>query len=370
MSLCTTLVGVLPSYGSVGIWAPVMLVILRIFQGFSTGGEYGGAATFMSEYAPDNKRGFWGSFLEFGTLTGFTGGLALVALMRTLVGDTGLEHWGWRVPFLCAAPIGSVGLYLRMRMEDTPAFRELEAKGETEPQARTALRDLLRDYRRPLLQLFGLVVALNVVDYTLLTYMPTYLQNTIKLSSSNSDLVIAIGQIGMMICIPFAGMLSDRIGRKPCWWISLTGIFVLSAPMFLLMGQGLAWAVVGFVVLGLVFLLQLGTISATFPAMFPCHVRYAGMAIAYNIATAAFGGTCPAIDDALVSATHNKLMPAYYAMAACVIGAIALRSVVETRGASVRGRGIPGVISRPSGRRPGRRAPLTPAGSGGMGSAS
>lgn len=354
MSLSTTLVGVLPAYGTVGIWAPVMLVVLRVVQGFSTGGEYGGAATFMAEYAPDDKRGFWGSFLEFGTLAGFTGGIAIVALMRTLVGDTGLEHWGWRIPFLVAGPVGVVGLYLRLRMEDTPVFRELEANGETEREAKHALLDLVRDYRRPLLQLFGLVIALNVTDYTLLTYMPTYLQKTINLSSSNSDLVVAIGQMGMMAVIPFAGMLSDRIGRKPCWWISLVALFVLAVPMFELMSQGVGLAVVGFLVLGLAFVLQEGTISAMFPAMFPAHVRYAGMAISYNVATAAFGGTAPAINDALVNATGSRLIPAFYMMFACVVGAIALWTVVETRGCSLRGRGVPGVISRPAGRRPGR----------------
>ena len=354
MSVSTLLVGVIPSYGSVGIWAPVMLIVLRVVQGFSTGGEYGGAATFMSEYAPDRKRGFWGSFLEFGTLTGFTGAIGVVALVHFLVGDAAMNAWGWRIPFLVAGPLGAVGLYLRLKMEDTPVFRELESGGENEREATTALRDLLRDYRRPLVQLFGLVIVLNVANYTLLTYMPTYLQDTINMSSGNALLLVAIGQMSMMAMIPFAGALSDRIGRKPCWAISIGALFVLAAPMFWLMSQGFVLAVVGFGVLGLVYVLQLGTISATFPAMFPAHIRYCGMAISYNIATAAFGGTAPAINDALVGATHNKLMPAYYMMASCVVGAVALWSVVETRGCSLRGRGVPGVISRPAGRRPGR----------------
>ncbi|HEY3772655.1 MAG TPA: MFS transporter [Solirubrobacteraceae bacterium] len=349
MSLSTVLIGVIPTYGSVGVWAPVLLILLRVVQGFSTGGEYGGAATFLAEYAPDRRRGFWGSFLEFGTLTGFTGALALTALINLVFGSAALDHWAWRIPFLAAGPLGAIGLYLRMRLEDTPCFRDLKSRGERETEATGALRTLLRDYRRPMLQLFGLVVVLNVADYTLLTYLPTYLQDTIGLSTGDSNLVLASGQLGMMAVIPFAGMLSDRVGRKPCWWFSIGALFVLSVPMFWLMSQGLALAIVGFVVLGMVFVLQLGTISATFPAMFPAHVRYAGMAISYNIATAAFGGTAPAINNALVGATHDKLMPGYYLMAACVIGACGLWGVVETRGCSLRGRRLPRAESQSTG---------------------
>src|SRR5699024_5400159 len=120
MCIGTFLVGVLPTYESVGFWAPVGLIILRVVQGFSTGGEYGGAATFMAEYAPDKKRGFWGSFLEFGTLAGFTAGLVVVLLLRAFTSDADMMSWGWRIPFLLGLPLGLVGLYLRMKMEDTP----------------------------------------------------------------------------------------------------------------------------------------------------------------------------------------------------------------------------------------------------------
>jgi MHS family proline/betaine transporter-like MFS transporter len=353
MCVATFLVGVIPNYQSIGIWAPILLVLLRVVQGFSTGGEYGGAATFMAEYAPDKKRGFWGSFLEFGTLAGFTAAVVVVYLVNAIVGDQAMEQWGWRIPFLLSLPLGGIGLYLRLKMEDTPVFRELEDSGESEPGAVVALKSLLVDYWKPILQLFGLVIALNIVNYTLLAYMPTYLQETIGLSSTSTDLLVVIGQVAMMVAIPFAGALSDRIGRKPCWWISLAGLFVLAIPMFLLMARGLVWAIVGFTVLGLVYVLQLGTISATFPAMFPTQVRYSGMAISYNVATAAFGGTALAANEALIKVTGNNLIPAMYMMGSCVIGAIALYFVIETKGASLSGRGVPGVISRPSGRRPG-----------------
>ncbi|HET8601986.1 MAG TPA: MFS transporter [Segeticoccus sp.] len=342
MALGTFFVGVIPSYASIGIWAPVLLVFLRVVQGFSTGGEYGGAATFMAEYAPDTKRGFWGSFLEFGTLAGFSGGLIITLILRSALSDAAMTSWGWRIPFLIGLPLGLVGLYLRTRMEDTPVFRELQEKEEVESGAGTALRDLFRDYWRPIMRLFGLVVALNIADYTLLTYMPTYMQQTIGLTAQNAEIVVLIGQLVMMALIWIAGSLSDRVGRKPMWWFSLIGVFVVVIPCFWLIGRGFGWAMLGFTVMGLIFLPQLGTISATFPAMFPAHVRYAGMAISYNVATAAFGGTVAVVDEALVKATGNDLMPAFYMMAAMVVGMIALIKVPETKGRSIRGRHVPG----------------------------
>lgn len=343
MGVATFLIGVLPTFESIGILAPILLILLRVVQGFSTGGEYGGAATFMAEYAPDKKRGFWGSFLEFGTLAGLTLAALVVFGLTAAVGDEAMAAWGWRIPFMLALPLALIGLYIRSKLEDTPVFRELEAGGQTEATATTALKSLIVRYWQPILALFGLVIALNVTQYTLLTYMPTYLQGTIGMDADNATLVGVIGQAVMMIFVPMAGSLSDRIGRKPCWLISMAGIVVLAIPMYMLMGQSFGWAILGFTVLGLVYVLQLGTISATFPAMFPTHVRFAGMAISYNVATAAFGGTAPAINEGLVESTGDLLIPAYSMMIASVIGLVALYFVIETKGMSIKGREIPGL---------------------------
>jgi MFS transporter, MHS family, proline/betaine transporter len=258
-----------------------------------------------------------------------------------------MHAWGWRLPFLVAAPLGLVGIYLRTRLEDTPIFRELEAKGEKEERATTAFRDLIAGYWRPILMLGGLVIALNVVNYTLLSYMPTYLENEIGLSSNMSLVVPIIGMLTMMIFLPFAGRISDRIGRKPMWWFSLAGLFVAGVPMFLLMGVNLAGAVIGFAVLGVLYVPQLATISATFPAMFPTHVRYAGMAIAYNVSTSLFGGTAPAVNEWLIGRTGDGLVPAYYMMAACLVGALALIKVPETTRCPINGTETPGTEKAP-----------------------
>ncbi|OLF06053.1 MFS transporter [Actinophytocola xinjiangensis] len=346
MAGATLCVGLLPGYATLGILAPIGLVVLRMIQGFSTGGEYGGAATFMAEYAPDDKRGRYGSFLEFGTLAGFTLGAALALIVEQIVGAAAMADWGWRLPFLIAGPLGIIGLYLRSKLEDTPVFRECAAGGELETRTGTYVRDLL-GYWRPLLLLMGLVVTLNIVNYTLLAYMPTYLETEINLSSTEALVLIIIGQSAMMCLVPFAGAWSDRVGRKTLWWISIVGLFVMAIPMFQLMEQGFGGAVIAFAVLGLLYVPQLSTISAMFPAMFPTHVRYAGFAIAYNVSTSLFGGTAPAVNQGLINATDDLLFPAYYMMGACVIGAVALYFVPETRGCSLRGRGLPGVDTLP-----------------------
>jgi MHS family proline/betaine transporter-like MFS transporter len=225
-------------------------------------------------------------------------------------------------------------------------FREAEAEGKIDHEAKSHLRDLFK-YWKPLVLLMGLVVTLNIANYTLLAYMPTYLESEIGLSSRASLVLIIIGQTAMMLVIPFSGALSDRVGRKTMWWISITGLFVLAIPLFKLMGTGFVPAIIAFAVLGLLYVPQLSTISAMFPAMFPTKVRYAGFAIAYNVSTSLFGGTAPAVNQALINSTGDQLMPAYYMMAACVVGAVALLFVPETRACSIRGDGIPGIDTKP-----------------------
>ncbi|MGW0161096.1 MFS transporter [Mycobacterium sp. NPDC003323] len=347
MAGATLGVGLVPSYAAIGMWAPVLLVALRMIQGFSTGGEYGGAATFMAEYAPSRRRGFFGSFLEFGTLAGFSLGAILMLSCSLVLNDTQMESWGWRLPFLVAAPLGLVGVYLRSRLEETPVFQELDESAETEDETSTQFKHLVTQYWRPIVRLGGLVVALNVVNYTLLSYMPTYLEGTIGLTSNHALIVPIIGMLAMMVFLPLAGMLSDRFGRKPLWWFSVTGLFVAGVPMFLLMGTGMAGAIIGFAVLGLLYVPQLATISATFPAMFPTQVRFAGFAIAYNVSTSLFGGTAPALNEWLIGETGNGLVPAFYMMLACVIGAVALIGMPETARCPIGGTETPGTADAP-----------------------
>jgi MHS family proline/betaine transporter-like MFS transporter len=286
----------------------------------------------MAEYAPDDRRGFFGSFLEFGTLTGFSFGAILMLGFSLTLGDAAMHRWGWRIPFLVAGPLGMAGTYLRSKMEDTPVFRAAaEAVGE-DVHASPGLADLARRHWRPLLVTGGLVVALNVVNYTLLSYMPTYFSANLGLTTEQALIVPIVGMLFMMLFLPLAGHLSDRIGRRPMWRFSLLGLLFLVVPLYMLMATGLYGAIVAFILLGLLYVPQLATISATFPALFPTHVRFAGFAIAYNVSTSLFGGTAPAIGSGLITLTGNDLMPAFYMIAACLVGLAALRFMPETAG--------------------------------------
>jgi MFS transporter, MHS family, proline/betaine transporter len=321
-------IGLLPTFGAVGWLAPILLVIARLVQGFATGGEYGGAAAFIAEYAPDKRRGFYCSFLEFGTTGGFVLAAGLVTVLELGLSPEAMGAWGWRIPFLIAGPLGLVGLYLRSRLEDTPAFRELE---EHQQISTSPLKETLTKHWAPILTCIGLVLFYNVAVYTILFYMPTYLQSTLGLDSTPALLYI----LGMMLMIMFViipiGALSDRVGRKPLIMTSCVGFIVLGYPAFLLLAMGtVPGTVVGLLILGLLLVLLLGTMSATLPALFDTDVRYGGFSIGYNVSTSIFGGTAPLILTALVNSTGNNSMPGIYLAVASLISLIAVVKLTES----------------------------------------
>ncbi|MFI5605706.1 MFS transporter [Amycolatopsis sp. NPDC051903] len=332
MSGCTFLVGVLPTYAgsySMGIGAPIAILLLRLIQGFSTGGEYGGAATFIAEYAPTKRRGFFGSFLEFGTLSGYVlGNVVVLAVTLSLPMDQ-VEAWGWRIPFFVALPLGLIGLYLRSRLEDTPEFKRLEAAGEKPEKA--PLKETFTRNWRMILNLIGIVLLLNIADYMLLTTMPTYFTDTLHINDNTSTLIIiGVELVQMAIILPLGG-LSDRIGRKPLLLTAAIGFLVLSWPCIKLMQSGsILWLIVGFGIVALLLVLMLAVIGSTFPAMFPTRVRYGSFAIGYNVSTSLFGGTCGVVVTALIQSTGNKDWPAYYLIIAAAIALIPIIKIPET----------------------------------------
>lgn len=328
MSGATFVVGILPGYDSIGIWSPILLILARLIQGFSTGGEYGGAATFIVEFASNRRRGFMASWLEFGTLGGFSLGAIIVTVLTLILPDAAMSGWGWRVPFLVAGPLGLFGLYLRLKLEDTPVFKELEEAGHV---AETPLRDAFVKNWRLMLLCVGLVLILNVAYYTVLTYLPTYLSERLHIASSQALLVILGIYIGMMIVITFVGRLSDRVGRKPVLLASCVGFIVLSYPAFLLITSGsLIGTVGGLAILGFLVVLLAGTMPATLPAIFPTRLRYGSFAIAYNVSTSLFGGTAPLVITWLIAQTGNNFMPAFYLMGAAAIAIVPIMLIKET----------------------------------------
>ncbi|WP_434590128.1 glycine betaine/L-proline transporter ProP [Streptomyces sp. A5-4] len=339
MAIGTLAIGLIPSFASIGWWAPALLVLFRLLQGFSTGGEYGGASTFIAEYAPDKRRGFFGSFLEFGTLAGYVGAAGLVTVLTTVLGSDTMESWGWRIPFLVAGPLGLVGLYLRLKLDETPAFQKLEnenarateAADTVETTTKDDLAKIFRLYWPTLILCICLVGAYNVTDYMLLSYMPTYLSDELGYSETHGLLILLAVMVFLMLIISRVGRLSDRFGRKPLLMTGMAGFLFLSLPAFLLIQQGSIPAVtIGMLMLGLSLLCMLGTMSAALPALFPTDVRYGSLSVGYNLSASLFGGTTPLVITALISVTGSNLMPAYYCMAAALIGMIAVACMKET----------------------------------------
>ncbi|WJV48468.1 glycine betaine/L-proline transporter ProP [Streptomyces flavofungini] len=340
MAVGTFAIGLIPSYAAIGFWAPVLLIVFRLVQGFSTGGEYGGASTFIAEYAPDKRRGYFGSFLEFGTLAGYVGAAGLVTILTTTLDDGAMEAWGWRIPFLVAGPLGLVGLYLRLRLDETPAFQKLEdrtyhsateAASTVETSAKGDLAKIFRQYWPTLILCIALVGAYNITDYMLLSYMPTYLTDEMGYDDTHGLLILIATMVVLMLVINRIGVLSDRYGRKPLLMTGMVGFLVLSVPAFLLIKQGALVAVsAGMLMLGLSLVCLLGTMSATLPALFPTPVRYGSLSVGYNLSASLFGGTAPLVITALISVTGTDMMPAYYAMAAAVVGIVAVACMKET----------------------------------------
>ncbi|MFG3029318.1 MFS transporter [Streptomyces sp. NPDC048253] len=332
MAAGTFAIGLIPSYASIGVGAPVLLLAARLVQGFSTGGEYAGASTFIAEYAPDKRRGFLGSWLEFGTLAGYIGGAGLVTVMTALLSTEDLLSWGWRIPFLIAGPMGIVGLYLRMRLEETPAFAAEIKKAESS-RTKVPLRRMITGQWRALLLCVGLVLVFNVTDYMLLSYMPSYLTGELHYDETHGLLVVLGVMAVMMIVQPFAGALTDRVGRRPVIAAGCAGFLLLSVPALLLIRQGSLFAVaLGMGALGLLLVCFTAAMPAALPALFPTKVRYGSLSIGFNVSVSLFGGTTPLVVTALIGATGNMMMPAYYMMAAAVIGGVAVWFMAESAG--------------------------------------
>ena len=328
MSGSTFVIGLLPTYHQIGVAAPALLLLCRMVQGFSTGGEYGGAATYIAEFAPDKRRGFYGSWLEFGTLVGFGLGALIPTVLILSLDDPSMQSWGWRIPFFIAGPLGGVGLYLRKRLEDTPAFNNLK---ETHNIAKSPLKALIVGHWQRLLILIGIVIAINVGNYTLLTYMETYLQQTLHVPDSTALVPLLAVVVLMLVLITPVGALSDRFGRKPLFLSACICYIVLTYPAFLLISQGTTvTTLAGLGLLGLCHVQLIGPLAATLPAMFPTKVRYAAFSIGYNLSTAAFGGTAPLVNDAVVNSTGNTFFPAYYLMAGAAIAIIPVLLMPET----------------------------------------
>ncbi|RFC78007.1 proline/glycine betaine transporter ProP [Streptomyces sp. AcE210] len=355
MAASTFAVGFLPTYSAVGFLAPILLLVCRLVQGFSTGGEYAGATTYIAEYAPDKRRGFLGSWLDFGTFIGYSLGSGLVTVLTLALGSDGLEDWGWRIPFFVAGPLGLIGLYLRMKLEETPAFKQEAAYAHAQASGKRADEDPVEQARQSgkgrvkeifarhweaVLICMGLVLLYNVTNYMVTSYLPTYMTVTLGESDTTAQLLVLGTMLLVVLLITTVGRTSDRWGRRPMFMAGSIALIALSYPAFLLIREGgILLPAFGCMILGMLLVMFAGTAAATLPALFPTRIRYGALSIAYNLSVSLFGGTTPLFASGLVEATGNNMVPAYYLMVAGVIGLISTFFLHETAGRPLRGSG-------------------------------
>lgn len=333
MGAATAVMGLLPGWSSAGVLAPVLLLLCRLAQGFSAGGEYTGALTFTVEHAPDGRRAWYMGLVGSSTMLGAVGATAVALLFRSLFGDRFATE-GWRWMFVLAGVVALVGLVLRLRVDESPVFAEMRAQ---EAPARP-FRDLVRGHWRTLLVLFVYFAVLGLLTHMFLGYLPTYLTEAIGMSSGT---VLALTTGANLVSIPVAlwlCVLADRHGRRLQIRLGALAAVVLIVPAYLLIGTGSLVAVV-VALLAFVFavsLLQMGALSVL--ELYPTSVRFSGMALPYNLAYAVFGGTAPLVSELLVNGTGVLIAPAIYASAVALIALpILLKGIPETKGASLRG---------------------------------
>lgn len=328
MSLSTFCIALIPGYATIGIWAPILLLVVRVVQGFSASGEYAGASAFLVEYAPPNRRGLFAAVVPASTATGLLLGSLLAAVLNGVLNTEQMETWGWRLPFLLAAPMGLIGRYIRTRLEDTPAFKELAAQDDV---VKAPVKQMFRDHWPRLLQAVGAVLLNAVGFYVILSYMPTYLSEEIGVGATEAYIATTVALLTYIGFIFLTGMLSDRYGRKKVLISASLSFIVLTVPAFMLLGTG-NYLVIILVQIGLGAMLTLndGTLPSFLAEMFPTRIRYTGFAVSFNLSNALFGGTAPFMATLLIVATASELAPAWYLVAAAIISLIAVLCSKET----------------------------------------
>jgi MFS family permease len=324
MTLATTVIGLLPTYAAIGVAAPLLLTLMRMLQGLFAGGEFGGAVSLMTEFAPPGKRGLYGAWQSFTVSLGLLCGVGLVALLAYGLGSEQLTQWGWRIPFLLALPMGLVALWLRVRLDETPTFTQTKKAGVLAVPAPlgTTLKAIALG--------IGRMMGWSAGGYTFLVVMPSYLQTSLHASFLQALVATVLGNLGFALAILPAGLLSDKLGRKKVMIAAMLVVIVLSFPLLHLLqdSQSSLWAK------GIAVLIAgaaIGTIAGPGPAMlaemFPTRTRYTGLGLSYSLSNAVFSGCAGLIITGLIKQTGNLDIPAWYVVATCIVSLFALMTL-------------------------------------------
>lgn len=309
MSLAAALTGLLPGYATIGVAAPILLIVLRMLQGFSTGGEIGGAASYIREWAPKERRSLYISFIPGVAVFGKACAAGMAALAASFVPEESMEAWGWRLPFLLAVPLGLLCLYLRLKIEDTPEFRDAEPADRSD---RKPLKELTAGYRGPLAKVMAISTVQNVGTYVGTVFVASYLSTVLDFSESQAATIVLLAVLTAAVFIPLCGQLGSRLGGKRVLIVSYVAYIAVTIPSFWLMGRGsVGLAIVG-LILGMVpyALCQAGT-YAVMPEFFPVQVRNTGVAFGHSIGAVIGGGAGPYVSTWLIDSTGSTFVPAY-----------------------------------------------------------
>jgi MHS family proline/betaine transporter-like MFS transporter len=337
MAGATTTIGLLPTAGQVGLWVIIPLYLLKMLQGFSTGGEYSGASTYIAEFSPDRNRGFMTALLNSGSMLGFAVGAGVVAVTTAAAtsawGESAMHDGAWRIPFLLAAPLGVLAISLRSRIPESPSFEVAQAKfdnGDVDPIfVRHNLPNILKFYWPQILIGCALIAADGTSSYMLTSYMPTYLETQVGSPAVHTAVAAVLVLLLQAILIPIVGRWSDRIGRRPIYTMATIGNLILLVPAFWLMHIGTLWSLYLAMFLVMVpsaFFLALT--GAVMSELFPTASRYGCVGVTHNLSISIFGGTTPLVSQILVEVTGNSYAPAYYIM---FFSAVALVAVLKMR---------------------------------------
>src|SRR5215813_2398347 len=326
MGVGTFLIGVLPTYDRIGAAAAVALVVLRIAEGISVGGEFTGAIVLLAEHAPSDRRGSYAIWPEVGCMVGFLLGSGIGALTSTLLGPERMLAWGWRVPFLLGATIAIWGIVFRSQMTESPLLEEAR---KTAPQA--SLRSVLLSHGSIVARFVGVLFTAGIGFYTMFIYAAAYLTEHMHVSTARAldiNSACLFLMIGVLIA---AAVLSDRLGRKPLIYAANLGMLALSWPLWWLMRQESLFVIfLGQAGFGILFAVGFGSIPALMGELLPTQVRCTGIGVAYNVAIGLFGGTAPLIVTYLVARTGDDFAPVYYVMGAAVVSLVSLLGLPET----------------------------------------